>query len=91
MVRTTLLLLLMVAPANSCETIKAKQEREEEERSKSESPCLENYRDFTPSGSSNSLDCSHARHRIETENIQEGSYVRRVKVICRCIPESEMF
>ncbi len=62
--------LLLVALAPQCEA----------------SPCVETYKDFTPAGENNRFECDHPQHRIETEDIKEGTYVRRVKVICRCSP-----
>lgn len=46
--------------------------------------CRETYRDVSPTGEKNEYTCPHADHKVETENILEGTYVRRVKVICRC-------
>lgn len=48
------------------------------------SECHDTYRDVSPTGEQNKYECSHANHRVETEDILDGTYVRRVKVICRC-------
>lgn len=49
-----------------------------------DSLCVENYKDFSPSGEENSIECENPKHQIEVREIREGSYIRRLRIVCRC-------